>query len=159
MGYETSVQLVGVEIDPRRRREIEAAIRKAVRSENEGLRHFLRWLGITRDGTLEFRAACKRQFVLPQCPDDDGFVSAAIGKWHRPEEIAEWLCKHCSSGRLILHSLEGDGAAFGWEFAGGCIRDLELRPVGRWRRLPPLSDCGSRKVVKSPSRRRPSHQA
>lgn len=154
MGYETSLQLVDVEVDPRRRPEIEAAIRKGVRSENKGLRLFLRWLGITSDNTLEFRATCKRDFVLPHCPDDEGFVSAAVGKWHRPEEIAEWLCKHCSSGRLILHSLEGDGAAFGWEFESGRIRYLELRPVGRWRRLQPLSDCGSRKQAKSPSNKR-----
>lgn len=159
MGYETSLQLVEVEIDPRCRPEIEAAIRKAARSENDDLELFLRWLGITSDGTLEFRAACKRQLVLPQCPDDEGFVSAAIGKWRQPEEIAEWLCKHCSSGRLILHSLEGDGAAFGWEFESGRIRYLELRPVGRWRRLQPVLDCGTRKAVKSPSKRRPSHQA
>lgn len=53
-------------------------------------------LGIPSDGTLEFRAACKRELILPQCPDYEGFVSAAIGKWHRPDEIAEWLCQHCS---------------------------------------------------------------
>jgi len=159
MGYETSLQLVGVEIDPRHRPEIEAAIRKAARSENDALQLFLRWLGITSDGTLAFRAACKRDFVLPQCPDYEGCVSVTIGKWRRPEEIGEWPCTHCSSGRLILHRLEGDGAAFGWEFESGRIRHLELRPVGRWRRLQSQSHSGSREHAKSPANKRVTHRS
>jgi len=139
MGYKTSLQLVGVEIDPRKRSRIETAILQARRGRGGHLDGFLRWLGLTSENTLEFRAACKRDFILPQCPDEEGFVSAVIGKWGEAEEIAEWLCQHCIRGKLILHSLEGDGDAFGWESQAGRIRYLELVPVEKWRCLRPAS--------------------
>jgi len=34
---------------------------------------------------------------------------------------------------MVLHSVEVDGCAWGWEFDGkGRMRYLELTPVGKW---------------------------
>lgn len=58
-----------------------------------------------------------------------------IGLW-RSWTLAtgEWLKLHSEKGgRLIQHSSEGDGAAWGWEFDGrGRLRQLALCSVGKW---------------------------
>ncbi len=71
----------------------------------------------------------------PYEPDeDDGTVPALYGKWPDAERIADWLKKHSEpGGRIILHSMEADGEAWGWEFDGkGRMRELALVPVGKW---------------------------
>lgn len=72
----------------------------------------------------------------PYVPDeDDETVPAIYGKWYEAETIAEWLKQHLEEGgRIILHSLEADGEAWGWEFDGkGRMRELQLREVSEWK--------------------------
>ncbi len=62
-------------------------------------------------------------------------LPALYGKWYKAEQIAKWLKKHSENGgAVILHSIEADGEAFGWEFNGrGKMRALGLRPTGPWQ--------------------------
>jgi YD repeat-containing protein len=61
-------------------------------------------------------------------------VPALHGKWYEDEQIASWLKLHSEKGgRVVLHSVEADGEAWGWEFDGrGRMRALALRPAGKW---------------------------
>ena len=71
----------------------------------------------------------------PYVPDeDDGTVPALHGKWYEAERFARWLRRHSEKGgRMILHSIEADGEAWGWEFDGrGRMRRLSLARVGKW---------------------------
>jgi hypothetical protein len=85
-------------------------------------------------GFLCFKAS--EDGIDPYVPDaDDGTVPAIYGKWYEAENIAEWLKQHSEKGgRIVLHSLEADGEAWGWEFDGkGRMRELQLREVGEWK--------------------------
>lgn len=135
MGYETSLQLIGVKVDPARRAEIENRLRDP--REDPGKVCFLELVGLTPDDTIEFDTRRAPDLISTFETDDEGFTQAAIGKWHDAEPIARWLAQACTSGQLILHSMEGDGSAYGWEFKNGRIRYLELRPSGPWKKLPP----------------------
>ena len=70
----------------------------------------------------------------PYEPDDEGTVIALFGKWYEAEKIASWLKHHSEKGgRIVEHSIEGDGDAWGWEFDGkGRMRELQLCSVGKW---------------------------
>lgn len=83
-------------------------------------------------GFLCFRAS--KDGHDPYVPFDDGTVIALYGKWYVAEEIASWLKHHSEKdGRIVLHSIEGDGDAWGWEFDGkGKMRGLQLCSVGKW---------------------------
>ena len=86
------------------------------------------------DGILCFKPT--GNYHSPYVPDeDDGTVPVLVGKWYESEHIAEWLKLHSEKGgRLIQHSCEADGAAWGWEFDGrGRLRELCLCSVGKWK--------------------------
>jgi hypothetical protein len=77
-------------------------------------------------------------------PDDEGLVVSALadytpeyGKWYDTHLVAAWLCEQGCEGRIIQHSREGDGDAWGWEFEDGRIRELKLLPATAWARLGP----------------------
>jgi hypothetical protein len=135
MGYETTLYLVGVSLPHIHRRRVEQLLKKHKQSKNTDLACLFQCVDFTSDNTLEFRA---KQLPCPKAsevPDEEGFVVSAVGKWYGSEKFAVWLCRNHFEGALIQHSLEGDGAAWGWEFEKGRIRCLELRPEGTWQRL------------------------
>lgn len=95
---------------------------------------FLNEVVLSDDGLLRFKPT--GTYDVPLCPfEEDGTVSALTGTWYESEKIAEWLKLHSEKGgRIVQSSWEGDGAAWGWEFDGrGRLRNLDLRPVGKWR--------------------------
>jgi hypothetical protein len=133
MGYITSLHLVDVKI----KEESLPAVRRAVETrKGRGLGPivcFLEEAFLAEDGFLCFKST--GQFDSPYCPDDeDGTVTVLEGKWYESRKIAEWLKLHAEKGgRLIEHSCEADGCAWGWEFDGkGRLRQLALCSVGRW---------------------------
>jgi len=49
-------------------------------------------------------------------------------------DIKTLVLTHQDIGQIVLHSSEGDGLAWGWEFDGkGGMEYFQLDPVGRWR--------------------------
>ena len=55
-------------------------------------------------------------------------MPARYGKWDEAGQFAAWLKHHSEEGgRIVLHSIEADGEAWGWEFDGhGKMRELSL---------------------------------
>ena len=89
---------------------------------------------VDHEGLLAFTAS--EDGNDPYVPDeDDHTVPALYGKWYEAERIAAWLKKYCEQGgSIVLHSIEADGGAWGWEFDGrGRMRELGMRPIGKWR--------------------------
>ena len=134
MGYATTLHLINVSI----RQESLPVVRKALKTKKgRGLRPiaaFLEEAFLPDDGILGFKST--GSYESPYVPnEDDGTVPALTGKWYESEQIAEWLKLHSEKGgRVIQHSCEGDGAAWGWEFDGrGRLRVLALCSVGRWK--------------------------
>jgi hypothetical protein len=98
------------------------------------LGYFLEHAIIDSAGFLSFKAS--EDGYDAYVPDeDDGTVPAIYGKWYEAEVIADWLKQYSEEGgRIILHSLEADGEAWGWEFDGkGRMRELQLQYVGEWK--------------------------
>lgn len=60
----------------------------------------------------------------------DGYAE----EWPDVADFAEWLARFCASGQLFEFTIEDGGDLWGWEFDNGKIRDLELKPKGRWRK-------------------------
>jgi hypothetical protein len=134
MGYETALHLLDVKIKD----ESIPIVKKALQTKKgRGLGplvYFLREAFLADDGLLCFRST--GSYESPYAPaEDDGTVLVLLGKWYEAEEIAEWLKLHSQKGgRLIQHSCEGDGAAWGWEFDGrGRLREIALCSVGKWK--------------------------
>jgi hypothetical protein len=132
MGYETSLHLVGVKVKGDSIAAVQKVLKGRKGSARPDVRSFLERVVLDSAGFLAFKAS--KDGCDPYVPDDEGTVPALFGKWYEDEQIARWLRKYSESGgRLIQHSMEGDGAAWGWEFDGrGKMRALRLRPVGRW---------------------------
>jgi len=134
MGYQTALHLIDVKIKD----ESLAVVKKALQTKKgRGLRPLVYFLGeafLSDDGFLCFKST--GTYESPYVPDeDDETVSVLVGKWYEAEQIAEWLKLHSEKGgRLIQHSCEADGAAWGWEFDGrGRLRELALCSVGKWK--------------------------
>lgn len=133
MGYESSLHLIDVKIKTE-----SVPIVKRVLKTRKGrglppLRFFLERAVLDSDGFLAFKAS--EDGGDPYVPDEEeGTVPALYGKWHEAERIAWWLRQHCEKGgRIILHSIEADGEAWGWKFDGrGRMRALGLRHIGKW---------------------------
>jgi hypothetical protein len=139
MGYETTLHLVGVRIAPTHRPRIEKLLKKQRAAKDPALACLFQLVDLTSLHTLEFR---RKKLPMPEeseLPDEEGFVLSAVGKWYGSEKFACWLCRNGFEGSVVQHSREGDGAAWGWEFRGGRIRYLELKAVGTWKRLRPVS--------------------
>ena len=134
MGYHTTLYLIDVKIKDESLPSVKKAL-KSKRGRGQGpLKYFLEQAALPDDGFLCFTLS--GSYTSSYVPDeDDGTVPALEGKWRNCEEIAEWLKLHSEKGgRLVQHSCEGDGAAWGWEFDGkGRLRDLALCSVGKWR--------------------------
>ncbi|MCB9924858.1 MAG: hypothetical protein H6822_21940 [Planctomycetaceae bacterium] len=134
MGYETALHLIDVKIKD----ESLPKVRKALQTKKGRglgpLKCFLEEAYLSDDGFLSFKSTGR--YDSPYDPDAGiGDVPVLIGKWSESEKIAEWLKLHSEKGgRLIQHSCEADGAAWGWEFDGrGRLRELALCSVGKWK--------------------------
>ena len=134
MGYWSVLHLIGVKI----KKESIPVVNRELSAQKGGgwsdLSCFLERAIIDGGGFLSFTAS--EDGHDPYVPDeDDGTVPAIYGKWYEAENIADWLKQHSEEGgRIILHSLEADGEAWGWEFDGkGRMRELQLREVSEWK--------------------------
>jgi hypothetical protein len=133
LGYETSLHLIGVKIKTQSVQEVSRALSTRTGRGLVRLRSLLERVVIDRDGFLAFKAGEDGGDLYD--PDEDGTVPALIGEWYEAERLARWLRRHSEKGgRIVLHSAEADGAAWGWEFDGtGRMRELGLVPVGKWQ--------------------------
>jgi hypothetical protein len=133
MGYESSLHLIDVKIKAAAVPLVSRALKTKTGRGLIRLRYFLERTVIDSEGFLAFKAS--EDGLDPYVPDeDDGTVPALYGKWYDAELIARWLRRHSEKGgRIILHSIEADGQAWGWEFDGrGRMRPLGLARVGKW---------------------------
>ena len=133
MGYESSLHLIDVKI---KKGSVPMVSRALKTKKGRGLlrlRSFLDQAVIDSAGFLAFKAS-EDGSDLSVADADDGTVPALHGKWYGVERFARWLRRHSEKGgRIILHSIEADGEAWGWEFDGrGRMRPLALLPVGKW---------------------------
>jgi len=127
MGYESCLHLVNVKIKPESILRVGRKLSRQKSRSSDPLRFFLERAVLDSGGFLAFKAS--KDGHDPYVPDEeDGTVPALYGKWSEAESIAEWLRLHSEKGgRVVLHSLEGDGEAWGWEFDGLCrMRALAL---------------------------------
>lgn len=134
MGHLTVLHLVNVKMKD----ESVPIVRKALKTKKgrdlAPLVYFLEQAFLTDGGYLEFKPT--ENYYSPYVADEEyGTVPAVIGKWYEAEKVAEWLKIHSEAGgRLIQHSHEGDGGAWGWEFNGrGKLRELALCSIGKWK--------------------------
>ncbi len=132
MGYERSLHLIDIKIKQESIPIVNHALKSDDNPELTPIRFFLNHIMIDSAGFLCFKAS--EDGHDPYVPDDEGTVPALFGKWYKDEEIANWLKQHSESkGRIILHSIEADGEAWGWEFDGkGKMRALQLQNIGEW---------------------------
>jgi len=132
MGYESSLHLVDIRIKEESLPIVNEALARKKVPGSEPVEPFLKRVVIDSSGFLCFKAG--KRGPDPYEPDDEGTVCALYGKWYEDEEIASWLKLHSEEGgRIILHSIESDRAAWGWEFNGkGNMRELQLCAVGKW---------------------------
>ena len=134
MGYETSLQLINVKI----KSESIPIITKAIRTgKGRGLkkfRYFFTVIGLDSSGFLRLldNGHCATPYGVNK---EDGTALALDGKWYDVEDFASWLKTHSEKGgRIVLHSAEGDGLAWGWEFDGkGGMKNFQLDHVGKWK--------------------------
>lgn len=135
MGYESILTLVGISIAPADRARVKKLLAEQRKADKNAFDGLFQFVALTSENRLEF---CRKKLPMPEeseLPDEEGFVRSAVGKWPSIEKFADWLSRNGFKGSVVLHSREGDGAAWGWEFEGARMRYLELRPAGRWRRL------------------------
>jgi hypothetical protein len=134
MGYESVLHLIDVKIKKESIPLVNLELNNQKDDELSELGYFLERAIIDSAGFLSFKAS--EDGNDPYVPDeDDETVPAIYGKWYEAEVIADWLKQHSEEGgRIILHSLEADGEAWGWEFDGkGRMRELQLQCVGDWK--------------------------
>jgi hypothetical protein len=148
MGYETDLVLVGVRPPPGRLARVKRALKRMQREQASEAAYIFRHPAFSSDGTIEFNSVSfddpDALLAAAEEPDEEGLVLTAladytpqIGKWYDVHLVAAWLCEQGCEGRIIQHSRDGDGEAWGWEFADGRIRELQLLPASGWVRLGP----------------------
>ena len=132
MGHESSLHLIDIKIKPASVPMVKRALESRKGRGLSALRFFLERAVLDTGGFLAFKAG--EDGLDPYVPDEEGTVPALHGKWYEAERIAGWLKRHSEKGgRIVLHSIEADGEAWGWEFDGrGRMRPLRLRPAGKW---------------------------
>lgn len=135
MGYESTLHLVNLKVRPDRLRALKLALRSSKKKYGNGsLRVFVENLVIDVSGFLELKAAGDGSDPYEPVEGETG-IPAMHGKWYEDVKIARWLRKYSvKGGKLIFHSIEADGEAWGWEFDGrGRMRPLGLVPSGKWQ--------------------------
>jgi hypothetical protein len=133
MGYESSFHLVDMKIKPASISIVSKVLTTLRGRGITRIKTFLENVVIDDSGFLAFKAS--KDGHNPYVPDEvDGTVPALYGKWYEGEQIAQWLKQYSEKdGRMVFHSIEADGEAWGWEFDGkGRMRSLALKPTGKW---------------------------
>lgn len=128
MSYWSTLYIIGVRIKPESVVAVKRRVRHHKRLGDNGLGGFLDCVTVDDERRLDFRRDADDDI------ENDEYGSPVNeGKWYRTEEIAAWLKGVCEGGRIVFHSQEFDGCAWGWEFDGkGKSRPLGLIPCGRW---------------------------
>ncbi len=133
MGYESALHLIHIKIRTESVPEVEKTIVTWKEQPDPELGWFLQCATIDVQGFFAFRSQGEGLDLYEPCEGEDT-VPARIGKWRAPESIANWIKQHTEEGgRIVFHSMEADGEAWGWEFDGkGHMRALALLPSGEW---------------------------
>lgn len=133
MGYWSLLHLIDVRIKAESIPVVKRILESAEGPGLSDIQFFLQRAVVDSAGFLVLKA--NKDDISGYCPDEEGTVPALSAKWYTAESIAAFLRQHCEKGgRLVHHSLEGDGHAWGWEFDGrGRMRALALRPIGKWQ--------------------------
>ena len=115
MGYDTLLYLDNVKIKNKFVSLVTQALKTGKGRGLSKIRHYFKYIILDSEGFLHI---------------EDHF-----GGWNGSENLASWLKQHCEKdGRIVEHSLESDGVAWGWEFDGkGKMKYFQLEPVGKWR--------------------------
>jgi hypothetical protein len=128
MGYWSNLHLVDIRIPKPSRASVKREIRHHASITDDRLRLFLKWVEIDSEGFLCFRD--DPEDYCGYSPDEDGCVPAKPAKWGAAEAVVQWLSTRTDGGKIVFHSFEGDGRAWGYEFDGrGKARRLDLVPV------------------------------
>lgn len=133
VGYDSVMTLIDIKIKPDSLPEVKKALKKKKLKEFSEINWYFEYLVLDEGNFLCFKPRNDgTDFYLP-C--DDGTTAAMTGKWYDGVMFASWIKQHSEKdGRIVLHSLEADGATWGWEFNGkGKMRDLALCSVGKWK--------------------------
>ena len=131
MGYESTMHL-----DAKIKSTSVRAVKEALKTRRgpglKSLGYILKVVVLLPDRFLTLKAS--KDGLDRYCAFEDGTVPALSGKWYEAERFAKWLKQHAEKGgRIVLHSDEGDGEAWGWEFDGrGRMRALQLIPFEEW---------------------------
>ena len=136
MGYWTRLHLVDIKIRKDRLAQCKKDLPKTENhKKKDSLSFFMDRLMIDSGGFLCFKTKDEDGDPCYVPDKEDGSVPALDSKWDDPEPIAKWVKRYSENGgSIIFHSLEADGGAWGWVFDGrGRMKELELRPVGRWK--------------------------
>ena len=132
MSYLTRLHIIDVNIKNDCLDIVNRKLSKHKSVKHATLKYFLDWVAADEDGFLCFRHDDDE--TDGYVPDDEGLVPIKDAKWYGDETIAGWLKQYSEGGgRIVLHSLEADGGAWGYEFDGkGRMRMLLLKAVGKW---------------------------
>ncbi len=135
MGYESALHLIDIKIRKELVPEVQKAIATWKEKKNPEMECFLECAAIDAQGFLAFKLQEDGLDLYEPCEGEDT-VPARIGKWRSPESIANWIKQLTEEGgRIVFHSAEADGAAWGWEFDGkGHMRALALVSCGEWEK-------------------------
>ena len=133
MGYLSSFHLVDVKIKEDCLEIMNDALSIQNGDESSELEYFQERAVLGSSNFLCFKPNEDGSDPYEPCEDDDTML-AAYGKWYDCEEIAFRLKPYCEEGgKMIFHSIEGSGDAWGWEFEGqGSMRELQLCSIGEW---------------------------
>lgn len=132
MGYWSSLHLIDVKIKAESVPEVSRVLKTRKGRGLSALRFFLERAVVDSEGFLTFKAS--KDGSDPYLSNQEDETPALYGKWYECERTAAWLKQHSEKGgRIILHSIEADGEAWGWEFDGrGKMRALRLCHIGKW---------------------------
>ena len=134
MGYETSLHLVKVKIKKESIPLVNLILKSGNKPGFSKIGYFFEHIFIDSEGFLHLKAKeyCNDAYGLNE---KDGTARALDGKWYDSEDLASLLKPYCEKGgRIVLHSAEGDGLAWGWEFNGrGGMKYFQLDHVGKWK--------------------------
>jgi hypothetical protein len=157
MSYYTEIQL-RCRVRKEKLKQVLAEIRHIPPFKESGLREFLCALQVRDPDVLRFKAQGVGWSDW-DVDEEDGLLDALNNSWCDFEQIASWLALNVTEGsQIIIHSLEGDGADFAYEFDGeGNYLYMAYRPVGTWQhakkltfaRLPTKKEKNRKKKIKA----------
>jgi hypothetical protein len=133
LGYNCVMTLIDIKIKPDSLPQMKQALEKKKVKGFTEINWYFEHLVLDEGNFLCFKPRNDGSDFYLIC--DDGTTAAMTGSWSDDEKFASWIKQYSEKGgRIVLHSLEADGAAWGWEFNGkGKMRDLALCSIGKWK--------------------------